>query len=129
MSSSITLLSHAGELKSHMMPSLLCFFFNSKNCDCDHKILWHIIWSFLNISSSTSLNAVSLGVVLTGFYPKLKSFWSCSHMKCSKHYMLHINLHILYIYYIMLKLNLKEFQESINYFKSYQVNKIGNFIE
>ena len=29
---------------------------------------------------------------LTGFYPKLKSFWYCSHMNCCQHYMLHINL-------------------------------------
>ena len=35
----------------------------------------------------------------TGFYPSLKSFWSCFHMNCCQHYMLHINLHILYIYF------------------------------
>ena len=57
----------------------------------------------------------------TGSYPKLKSFWSSSH---SQHYVLHINLHILYIYFIKLNFNLKEFQESIKYFKSYQENKI-----
>ena len=61
---------------------------------------------------------------VTGFYPKLKSFWSCSHMNCCLHSMLHINLHILYIYFIKLNQNLKEFQESNIYFKSYQVNKI-----
>ena len=38
--------------------------------------------------------------------------------------MLHINLHILYIYFIKFNLNLKEFQESNNYFKSSQENKI-----
>ena len=43
--------------------------------------------------------------------------------------MLHINLHILYIYVVKFNLNLKEFQESNNYFKSYQVNKIGYFDE
>ena len=43
--------------------------------------------------------------------------------------MLHINLHILYIHFIKLNLNLKEFQESINYFKSFQVKKIGYFVE
>ena len=43
--------------------------------------------------------------------------------------MLHINLHILYIHFIKLNLNLKEFQESNNYFKSYQVNKIEYFNE
>ena len=43
--------------------------------------------------------------------------------------MLHINLHILYIHFIKLNLNLKEFQESINYLKSYQVNKIGYLVE
>ena len=32
------------------------------------------------------------------FYPKLKTFWSCSHMNCFLHYMLHINLHILYLF-------------------------------
>ena len=48
---------------------------------------------------------------------KLKSFWYCSHMNCYQHYMLHINLHILCIHFIKLNLNLKEFQESINYLK------------
>ena len=67
--------------------------------------------------------------MLTGFYPKLKSFWSSSHMNCCQHYMLHINLHILYTHFIKLNLNLKEFQESINYTQSYQVNKIGYFVE
>ena len=43
--------------------------------------------------------------------------------------MLHINLHILYIYFINLNFNLKEFQESNNYFKSYQMNKIEYFVE
>ena len=38
--------------------------------------------------------------------------------------MLHINLHILYILFIKLNLNLKELQESNNDFKSYQENKI-----
>ena len=43
--------------------------------------------------------------------------------------MLHINLHILYIHFIKFNLNLKEYQESNNYFKSYQVNKIEYFVE
>ena len=43
--------------------------------------------------------------------------------------MLHINLHISYIYFIKLNLNLKELQESINYLESYQVNKIEYFVE
>ena len=38
--------------------------------------------------------------------------------------MLHINLQILYIYFIKLNLYLKEFQESNNCIKSYQENKI-----
>ena len=66
---------------------------------------------------------------LTGFYPKLKSFWSCSYMNCCQQYMLHINLHILYIYFIKFNLNLKEFQESDNHFKSYQLNEIEYFVE
>ena len=37
--------------------------------------------------------------------------------------MLHINLHILYIYFIKLNLNLKEFQESNKCIKRYQENK------
>ena len=49
-------------------------------------------------------------------------------MNCCQHYMLDINLHILYIHFIKFNLNLKEFQESINYFKSYQENKIGYFV-
>ena len=64
---------------------------------------------------------------VTGVYPKLKSFWFCSHMNCCLHYMLHISLHILYIYFIKLNLNLKEFQESNKYTKSYQENKIEFF--
>ena len=72
-------------------------------------------------------NSYTRGV--TGFYRKFKSFWSCSHMNCHQHYMLHINLHILFIHFIKFNLNLKEFQESIHYFKSYQVNKIGYFVE
>ena len=55
---------------------------------------------------------------------KAQSFWSCSHMNCCQHYMLHINLHILHICFMKLNSNLKELQESINYLKSYQVNKI-----
>ena len=75
--------------------------------------------------STSELTAKTKGSVelLTGFYPKLKSFLSCSHMNCCQHYKLHINLHIIYIHFIKLNLNLKEFQESINYFKSSQVNK------
>ena len=38
--------------------------------------------------------------------------------------MLHINLHILYILFIKLNINLKELQEFNNYFKKYQENKI-----
>ena len=43
--------------------------------------------------------------------------------------MLHINLHILYIYFIKLNQNLKEFHESNKYFKSYQENKIEFFLD
>ena len=64
-------------------------------------------------------------LLVTGFYPKLKSFWSCSHMNCCQQHMLHINLHILYILFIKLNFDLKEFQVSNNnYFKSYQENKM-----
>ena len=47
-------------------------------------------------------------------------------MNCCQHYMLHrsINLHILYILFIKLNFDLKEFQVSNNYFKSYQENKM-----
>ena len=38
--------------------------------------------------------------------------------------MLHINLHILHIYFFKLNLYLKEFLESNNYIRSYQENKI-----
>ena len=38
--------------------------------------------------------------------------------------MIHINLHILYIHSIKLNLNLKEFQGSNNYIKSYQENQV-----
>ena len=47
-------------------------------------------------------------------YPRIKSFWSCSHMNQCQHYMLHINLYILIIHFIKLNLNVKEFQESNN---------------
>ena len=42
-------------------------------------------------------NSYKRGV--TGFYPKLKSFWSCSHMNCCQHYMLHINLYFIYSFH------------------------------
>ena len=38
-----------------------------------------------------------LQACVTGFCPKLKSFWSCSHMNCCLQNILYINLHILYI--------------------------------
>ena len=60
-------------------------------------------------------NMNQMGISLTGFYPKLKSLWSCSHMNCCQHYMLHIIPNILNIHVIKLNLNLKEFQESNNY--------------
>ena len=50
-------------------------------------------------------------------------------MNCCQYYMLQINLHILYIHFIKVNLNLKEFQEYINYFKSYQVTKIEYYVE
>ena len=45
-------------------------------------------------------------------------------MNCSQHYMLHINLHILYILFIKLNLDLKEFPESNKYIKCYQESEI-----
>ena len=37
---------------------------------------------------------------VTGFYTKLKSFWSCSHMNCCRHYMVHINFtYFIYLFY------------------------------
>ena len=45
-------------------------------------------------------------------------------MNCCQHFMLHINLHILYIYFIKLNLDLKELQESNTYFKSCQETKM-----
>ena len=41
--------------------------------------------------------------------------------------MLHINLHILYIYFIKMNLDWKEFQVSNKSMKSYQENKIEFF--
>ena len=70
--------------------------------------------------NKTVLQLGCMMLAVTGFYPKLKSFWSCSHMKCCQHYMLYINLHILYILFIKLNFDLKEFQVPNNYFKSYQ---------
>ena len=49
-------------------------------------------------------------------------------MNCCQHYMLHIHLHIINNHFIKLNLNLKEFQESNNHFKRYQVNKVVDFI-
>ena len=69
-----------------------------------------------------------LSELVTGLDPKLKSFWSCSQMNCCLHNMVHINLHILYIYFIKFNLNLKELQESNNYFKSYQENKMNHIL-
>ena len=64
---------------------------------------------------------VSSGTVLTGFYPKLKSFWSCSHMSCCRQNISRINLHILYIIHIRTR---SKIQESNKYIKSYQQNKL-----
>ena len=50
-------------------------------------------------------------------------------MNCCQHYMLHTNLHILYIHFFKIILIQKVFQESNNYFKSYQVKKIEYFVE
>ena len=61
---------------------------------------------------------------VTGFYPKLKSFWSCSHMNCCLHYMLHINLHILYIDFIKMNLKSERISRSNKHFHSHQENKI-----
>ena len=43
--------------------------------------------------------------------------------------MLHINIHVVYIHFIKFNLNLIEFQESNNYLKGYQLNKIEYFVE
>ena len=51
---------------------------------------------------------------VTGFYPKLKSFRSCSHMNCCQQNILYINHRTLYNYFIKFNLNLKEFQVSMN---------------
>ena len=59
---------------------------------------------------------------VTGFYPKLKSFWSCSHMNCSLKNILYINSHILYIVHIKTSCKTQELQES------YQENKIDFWI-
>ena len=45
-------------------------------------------------------------------------------MNCCLQFILHINLHILYIYFIKMNLKLKELQESNKYIKNYQENKI-----
>ena len=38
---------------------------------------------------------------ITGFYPKLKSFWSCSHMNClSTLHVTHQSIYFLYIHFI-----------------------------
>ena len=50
-------------------------------------------------------------------------------MNCCQQYMLHINLYILYILFIKLNFDLKEFQVSNNYFKSYQEKKMKFFDE
>ena len=50
-------------------------------------------------------------------------------MNGCQHYVLHINLHILYILFIKLHFGLKEFQVSTNYFKCYQENMMKFFHE
>ena len=50
-----------------------------------------------------------------------------SHMNFCLHYMICINLHILYIDFIMINLKLKEFQVSNKYIKSYQENNLEFF--
>ena len=51
-----------------------------------------------------------------------------SHELLSTLHVTHQSTHFIY-YFIKFNLNLKEFQESIKYFKSYQLNKIGYFVE
>ena len=82
----------------------------------DQNAQWGVILNcFLNDDNNS--NSYMRGV--TGVYPKLKSFWSCSPINCYQHFMLHINLDILNIHLIKCNLSLKDFQESINYLKSY----------
>ena len=57
----------------------------------------HFFWAMLHSGNCETMESVSF---LTGFYPKLKSVWSCSHMNCCLHYMLHINLYILNIHFV-----------------------------
>ena len=90
------------------------------------KLTSHFVADYLHDPDGTMVSQ-SNQYLVTGFSPKLKSSWSCSHMNCCQHYMLHINLNIIYIHLIILNLTLKGFQESSNYFKSYQVNKIEYF--
>ena len=90
-------------------------------------------FTLLVIHNMTSIFLISFAQLahthVNRILSKAQILWSCSHMNCCQHYLFHINLHILYIHFIKLNLNWREFQESNNYFKSYQVNKIENFVE
>ena len=46
--------------------------------------------------------------LITGFYPKLKSFWFCSHMNCCLQNVVYINLHILYIIHVKTSSKIEE---------------------
>ena len=66
---------------------------------------------------------------VTGFYQQLKSFWSCSHMNCCLQYILHINLHILFVIQVKTSQKIQESRKSNKYLKSYQINKIDDFVQ
>ena len=67
-------------------------------------------------------------MLLTGFYPSQKSFWSCTHVNSSSKYTLHINLHILLIILFKTSLKIQKSSKSIKYIKSSQENMI-EFLE
>ena len=60
-----------------------------------------------------SMQQLLLVLVLTGFYPSPKSFWSCTHVNSCKKYTLYINLHILLNILSKTTSNIQESRKSI----------------
>ena len=65
----------------------------------------------------TTIKLARLNVWLTGFYPSLKTFWSCSHVISYQNYTLYINLHLLLNILVKATLNIQESRKSIKFLK------------
>ena len=61
-----------------------------------------------------------VALIITGFYPSPKSFWSCTHVNSCQSYTSYINLHILLNIQCKATLNIQESRKSIKVLKRCQ---------